>query len=78
MIERNLGKIERTVRLIGAVILTAWAAGRDSHDLFTFIALFIAAALLLNFFFSRCYLWALLGLNSCSGNERDSSPPRRH
>ena len=78
MIERNIGKIERVLRLVGAIILTAWAAGRDSHDLLTFIALFIAAALTLNFFFSRCYLWALLGLNSCSGNESEPPPPQHH
>lgn len=78
MIERNLGSTERVLRLIGAIILAAWVALRDSHDLLTPLALLAAVALLLNFFFSRCYLWALLGFNSCDNDEKGCPPPRQH
>jgi hypothetical protein len=67
MIERNLGMAERLLRLAGAIILAGWAVSRDSHDLLTPLALVAATALLLNFVFSRCYLWSLLGINSCGG-----------
>lgn len=78
MIERNLGITERVLRLIGAIILATWAASRDNHDLLTPLALLASVALTLNFLFSRCYLWSLLGLNSCEGDETDCSPPRQH
>ncbi|MFN2329292.1 MAG: YgaP-like transmembrane domain [Chromatocurvus sp.] len=78
MIESNLGGTERVLRLIGAIILTAWVASRDSHDILTPLALLAATALTLNFLFSRCYLWALLGLNSCKNDEKGCPPPRQH
>lgn len=78
MIERNLGSTERVLRLIGAIILSAWAVFRDSHDILTALALLAATALTMNFLFSRCYLWALLGLNSCDSRAKSCPPPRRH
>ncbi len=78
MIDRNLGHTERVLRLIGAIILAAWAASRGSHDLLTPLALLAALALTLNFLFSRCYLWALLGLNTCEDREGGCPPPRQH
>jgi len=78
MIERNLGNTERVLRLIGAILLTAWAAARDNHDVLTPVALLIAAALTLNFLFSRCYLWAVLGLKSCGSSENGCPPSRQY
>lgn len=77
MIERNLGNTERVLRLIGAIILAAWAAMRDTHDALTPLALLAATALLMNFLFSRCYLWKLLGFNSCEESD-EGCQPRRH
>jgi hypothetical protein len=74
MIERNLGNTERVLRLVGAICLAAWAASRNRIDLLTFFALLGAGALTLNFLFSRCYLWALLGLNSCEEGRDDCTP----
>lgn len=78
MIERNLGSTERVLRLVGAIILLAWVTSRDNHDILTLLALLAVLALTLNFLFSRCYLWALLGLNSCENDENGCPPPRQH
>ncbi|MEQ8517174.1 MAG: DUF2892 domain-containing protein [Chromatocurvus sp.] len=77
MIDRNLGNTERVLRLIGAIILAAWAASRSSHDILTPLALLAALALTLNFLFSRCYLWSLLGFSTCDDAEK-GCPPRQH
>ena len=74
MIDRNLGTTERVLRLAGALMLVLWVAFRDSHDIFTAIALLAASAFTMNFFFSRCYLWSVLGLNSCENHEKGCAP----
>ena len=74
MIDRNLGIAERVLRLIGAVVLAGWAVTRDSHDILTPIALLAAAAFTMNFFFSRCYLWHVLGINSCENDGGECAP----
>ena len=74
MIDRNLGTTERVLRLAGAMALVLFAAFRDSHDIFTAIALLVALAFTLNFFFSRCYLWSVLGINSCENDEQACAP----
>lgn len=78
MIERNLGMIERILRLAGAIFLALWTTSRDSHDLLTPLALLIAIALTLNFLFSRCYLWSILGLDSCENTAKGCPPTRQH
>ena len=71
MIDRNLGTTERVLRLVGAMLLVLWAAFRDSYDIFTAIALLAASAFTMNFFFSRCYLWSVLGINSCETDDKE-------
>ncbi len=78
MIKRNLGSTERVLRLMVALTLVVWVALRNSHDVLTPLALLIATALTLNFLFSRCYLWAFLGFNSCEDNQKGCPPPRQH
>lgn len=77
MIDRNLGTTERVLRLMGAILLSGWAATRDSHDILTPLALLTAVAFTLNFFFSRCHLWAMLGINSCKSKGGDCAPAPR-
>jgi len=77
MINRNLGRLERTLRLVIAVLLTGWLLTRGSHDILSVVAGVAALALFANAIFSRCYLWALLGINSCDPeDEHCGAPPQ--
>ncbi|HBO12933.1 MAG TPA: hypothetical protein DD491_09135 [Halieaceae bacterium] len=77
MINRNLGTIERLLRLAGAVLLSVWLLARGSHDILSVLAGVAALALFANAIFSRCYLWALLGINSCDPeDEHCGAPPQ--
>jgi hypothetical protein len=71
MIERNLGNTERVLRLILGIILAGWAVSRGQADIPAAIALLAALALVLNFWFSRCYLWSLLGINTCNPEDEE-------
>lgn len=75
MINRNLGTLERTLRLVIAVLLTGWLLARDGHDILSVVAGIAALALFANAIFSRCYLWALLGINSCDPNDEHCGAP---
>ena len=64
MIEKNLGHLERIVRLLAGVLLLAVAL---SQPILNGVDVFVGAvslALILNGIFSRCYLWFLLGINT--------------
>ncbi|MHA7815522.1 MAG: YgaP family membrane protein [Pseudohaliea sp.] len=77
MINRNLGTLERTLRLVGAVVLAGWVLSRDSHGPLSALAGIAALALFANAIFSRCYLWALLGISSCDpDDEHGGAPPQ--
>ncbi len=77
MINRNLGTMERLLRLAGAVLLAGWLLARGSHDILSVVAGIAALALFANAVFSRCYLWALLGINSCDPeDEHCGAPPQ--
>jgi len=77
MINRNLGPTERLLRLSCAVLLTGWLLARGSHDILSVVAGIAALALFANAIFSRCYLWALLGINSCDPeDEHCGAPPQ--
>lgn len=75
MINRNLGSVERGLRLMLAVLLAGWAFSRGQHDLLTPLAVVAALALALNALFSRCYLWALLGINTCDPDDEHCGAP---
>lgn len=72
MIERNIGKVERVVRLALSVLLVGWVAAGESFGVAQGVALLAAFALLWNSIFSRCYLWRWLGISSCT--RRDDCP----
>ena len=75
MINRNLGTMERLLRLAGAVLLSGWLLARGSHDILSVVAGIAALAFLANAIFSRCYLWALLGINSCDPEDKHCGAP---
>ena len=64
MIERNLGNIERIVRLLLGITFLAWSITRPSLNGVDWFVMVVATALILNGIFSRCYLWYVLDLNT--------------
>ena len=71
MIERNLGNIERVVRLIAGVALLVWAVMQPMLNGIEWFVMFISVALILNGVFSRCYLWYVLDINTCRDGVED-------
>ena len=66
MIYRNLGLIERILRLALGVALLIWIAGAAAFGPAQAAAALAALALFWNSIFARCYLWKWLGLNTCT------------
>jgi hypothetical protein len=64
MIERNLGNIERVVRLFLGVAFAAWALLQPTMNIIEWFVIGISLALILNGIFSRCYVWYMLDINS--------------
>jgi hypothetical protein len=72
MIERNLGNIERLVRLLIGVAFCFWAFIQPQLNGVEWFVLMTSLALILNGIFSRCYLWYLFDVNT----NRRASPSR--
>lgn len=71
MIERNLGNIERSFRLIAGLILMGWTLTQSSLNGMEWFIAVVSTALILNGIFSRCYLWYVLDINSCSAGDEN-------
>ncbi len=65
MIDKNLGPVERILRLATAVFLGILVLSSSSFGVLEGIASVAALFLVLNALSSRCYLWSWLGLNTC-------------
>ncbi len=74
MIERNLGNVERILRLLLGAGLLLWALGQDVMNLADWFVMIISVALILNGIFSRCYLWYVLDINTCQNGDNDCRP----
>ena len=74
MIERNLGNVERILRLLLGAGLMLWALGQGVMNLAEWFVVVISVALILNGIFSRCYLWYVLDINSCQNGDKDCRP----
>jgi len=74
MIERNLGNVERILRLLLGAGLMLWALGQDVMNLADWFVVIISVALILNGIFSRCYLWYLLDISTCQSNDKNCRP----
>lgn len=74
MIERNLGNTERVVRLVLGIAMCVWAFFQSAMNLVDWFVIVVAVALILNGIFSRCYLWYVLDVKSCSGSDKDCKP----
>ena len=64
MIEKNLGNIERVVRLLFGVALATFVLLQPHLGPVEIFAAVVALFLVLNGVFSRCFLWWALGLNT--------------
>lgn len=64
MIERNLGNVERVIRLVLAVAFLAWAVTRPYMNAIEWFICIIALMFFVNGIFSRCYVWYVLDINT--------------
>ena len=64
MIERNLGNIERLVRLFLGVAFATWSFMQPALNVIEWFVVFISVALILNGIFSRCYVWYVLDIDT--------------
>ncbi len=73
MIKKNLGAIERFLRLILGVLLAGWSVTRPEMDAIAWVGSVAALFLILNGVFGRCYLWHVLDITSCGCNNVPSN-----
>jgi len=66
MLEKNLGNIERVVRLLAGVFFMGWALTQHGMNGIDWFVVVISLMLILNGIFSRCYLWYILDINTCA------------
>ena len=64
MIERNLGNIERLVRLLIGVAFGLWAFMQPQLNGIEWLVIMTSLLLILNGIFSRCYVWYLFDVNT--------------
>ncbi|MCP3908228.1 MAG: DUF2892 domain-containing protein [Oceanicoccus sp.] len=70
MIERNLGNVERIIRLLMGVLFSSWAISQPEMNGIEWFVVVISVLLMLNGIFSRCYLWFVIDLNTSEKGER--------
>ncbi|MGK0498582.1 MAG: hypothetical protein ACJAYG_000213 [Oceanicoccus sp.] len=64
MFERNLGNIERAVRLLFGVVFAGWAYMQPALNGIELFVIAVSLMLMLNGIFSRCFIWWGLGLST--------------
>lgn len=69
MIEKNLGNIERVIRLSLGILFALWIWNQPALNGIEWFVSIISLFLILNGVFSRCYLWYVLDINSRDDNE---------
>jgi len=72
MIERNLGNIERLIRLFIGLAFAGWVLMQPAMNGIEWFVSAVSLFLILNGVFARCYLWYVLDINSCSGSYSDA------
>lgn len=63
-IERNLGNVERVIRLLLGVWLLVLAIGSPGLNGIEWFIGIVSVLLILNGIFSRCYLWYVLDIDT--------------
>jgi hypothetical protein len=64
MIGKNLGNIERLMRLLMGTTLFVWALSRPAMNGIEWFVVMVSLALILNGVFQRWYLWFVLDINT--------------
>ena len=67
MIEKNLGNVERIIRLCTGSALILWLAVQPAVSGIDWFIAIISLSLILNGVFSRCYLWFVLDIDTHKG-----------
>lgn len=73
MIERNLGNVERVVRLLFGLAMGIWALSGPALNGIEWFVIVISVSLIMNGIFSRCYLWFILDVNTDRKRARKGS-----
>ena len=73
MIERNLGNIERVVRLLLGIAFGVWALLQPQLNGVEWLVMMVALALILNGIFSRCYVWYVFDVNTSKKTKSSST-----
>ena len=73
MIERNLGNIERVVRVLMGIFFMVWVLSRPFMNGIDWFVSIISLMLILNGVFSRCYFWYVLDINTRDEDRRRSA-----
>jgi hypothetical protein len=71
MLERNLGNIERVIRLSIGVSLAWWALSQPSLSTTEIFVFLVGFMLVMNGIFSKCYLWYVLDINTASSSDKE-------
>ena len=76
MIEKNIGNIDRVLRLWIGCGLGLWAFMQPSINGIEWFVIGTSIALILNGVFSRCYLWWVLDINTyqSAGDGGEAAP----
>ena len=74
MIERNIGNLERLLRLAMGILMGAWALQQGTLNPVEWFVVVISIALICNGIFSRCYLWYLLEVNTHANGDKGCAP----
>jgi hypothetical protein len=69
MIERNIGNIDRFIRLISGLVLAVLAFSQPVLNGVEWFIVAVSMALILNGVFQRCYLWYVLDINTAKSGE---------
>jgi hypothetical protein len=64
MIERNLGNIERLIRLLIGLAFAYWVFTQPYLNAIEWFVMAVSLMLILNGVFSRCFIWWMLGINT--------------
>lgn len=71
MIEKNLGNIERVFRLLFGLAFAGWIVSQPELNGIAWFALVVSIMLILNGVFSRCYVWYIFDISTCSRNDKE-------
>lgn len=73
MIEKNIGNIERVLRILAGLALGSWFLVQPHLNGIEWFIFAVSIMLILNGVFSRCYLWFVLDVNTTRRNGEHSS-----